>query len=69
MAGTPLADASRADALDLVRTIAAARITMPQSVVRLLAGREHMMDEVLALCFMAGANSICRLQAAHDCEP
>jgi len=56
--GTPLADAKRVDALDLVRTIAAARITMPASVVRLSAGREHMSDEAQALCFMAGANSI-----------
>jgi biotin synthase len=43
------------DALDLVRTIAA-RITMPQSVVRLSAGREHMTDEAQSLCFLA-ANS------------
>ena len=58
MAGTPLADASRADdALDLVRTIAAARITMPESVVRLSAGREHMTDEAQSLCFLASANS------------
>ena len=56
--GTPLAAAKRIDALDLVRTIAAARITMPASVVRLSAGREHMSDEAQALCFMAGANSI-----------
>lgn len=56
--GTPLAKARRVDALDLVRTIAAARITMPQSVVRLSAGREGMTDEAQALCFMAGANSI-----------
>jgi biotin synthase len=56
--GTPLAQAKRVDALDLVRTIAAARITMPASVVRLSAGREHMSDEAQALCFMAGANSI-----------
>ena len=56
--GTPLGNAKRVDALDLVRTIAAARITMPQSVVRLSAGREGMSDEAQALCFMAGANSI-----------
>ncbi|KAB2911880.1 MAG: biotin synthase BioB [Hyphomicrobiaceae bacterium] len=56
--GTPLASAKRVDALDLVRTIAVARITMPQSVVRLSAGREHMTDEAQALCFLAGANSI-----------
>ena len=41
-----------------MRTIAVARITMPASVVRLSAGREHMSDEAQALCFMAGANSI-----------
>ena len=56
--GTPLSSAKRVDALDLVRTIAVARITMPASVVRLSAGREHMSDEAQALCFMAGANSI-----------
>ena len=56
--GTPLAHAKRVDALDLVRTVAVARITMPASVVRLSAGREHMSDEAQALCFMAGANSI-----------
>jgi biotin synthase len=56
--GTPLADARRVDAIDLVRTIAAARIIMPASVVRLSAGREHMTDEAQALCFLAGANSI-----------
>jgi biotin synthase len=56
--GTPLANAKRVDAIDLVRTIAVARIVMPESVVRLSAGREHMTDEAQALCFMAGANSI-----------
>jgi biotin synthase len=56
--GTPLAKAKRVDAIDLVRTIAVARIVMPESVVRLSAGREHMTDEAQALCFMAGANSI-----------
>lgn len=56
--GTPLAKAKQVDPLDLVRTIAVARITMPASVVRLSAGREHMTDEAQALCFLAGANSI-----------
>jgi biotin synthase len=56
--GTPLAKAERVDAIDLVRTIAVARITMPKSVVRLSAGREYMTDEAQALCFLAGANSI-----------
>ena len=56
--GTPLGNSKRVDALDLVRTIAAARIIMPQSVVRLSAGREGMTEEAQALCFIAGANSI-----------
>jgi biotin synthase len=56
--GTPLAKAKRVDPLELVRTIAGARIVMPESVVRLSAGREHMSDEAQALCFLAGANSI-----------
>jgi biotin synthase len=56
--GTPLAGAAPLDALEFVRTIAAARITMPKSVVRLSAGREEMSDEAQALAFLAGANSI-----------
>ena len=56
--GTPLAGAKTLDPLDFVRTIAAARITMPTSVIRLSAGREDMSDETQALCFLAGANSI-----------
>jgi biotin synthase len=56
--GTPLAHGSTLDPIDFVRTIAAARITMPQSVVRLSAGREDMSQETQALCFLAGANSI-----------
>jgi biotin synthase len=56
--GTPLAGSERIDGLDLVRTIAAARIVMPRSVVRLSAGREGMSDEAQALCLIAGANSI-----------
>jgi biotin synthase len=56
--GTPLADAAPVDAVDFVRVIAAARITMPTSFVRLSAGREAMSDEAQALCFLAGANSI-----------
>jgi len=56
--GTPLKGAAKLDQLDFVRTIAAARITMPRSMVRLSAGREEMSDEIQALCFMAGANSI-----------
>ena len=56
--GTPAARADRIDPLDFVRTVAVARITMPESVVRLSAGREDMSEETQALCFLAGANSI-----------
>jgi biotin synthase len=56
--GTPLAGSDPIDPFDFVRTIAVARITMPASFVRLSAGREQMNDELQALCFMAGANSI-----------
>jgi len=56
--GTPLADGAALDPLAFVRTVAVARITMPKSMVRLSAGREHMSDETQALCFLAGANSI-----------
>ena len=58
VAGTPLAQSAPIDAIDFVRVIAAARITMPTSYVRLSAGREQMTDEAQALCFLAGANSI-----------
>ena len=56
--GTPLQDANDFEPIEFVRTIAAARILMPQSYVRLSAGREEMSDEMQALCFLAGANSI-----------
>ncbi|MBR0566349.1 biotin synthase BioB [Azoarcus sp. L1K30] len=56
--GTPLADGGKLDPFEFVRTVAAARITMPTSFVRLSAGRQEMSDELQALCFMAGANSI-----------
>lgn len=56
--GTPLSVGGEVDALDFVRTIAVARIVMPGSYVRLSAGREMMSDEMQALCFLAGANSI-----------
>jgi biotin synthase len=56
--GTPLAKSAPVDPIDFVRVIAAARITMPTSFVRLSAGREAMSDEAQALCFLAGANSI-----------
>nr|WP_243429709.1 biotin synthase BioB [Acetobacter sacchari] len=58
VAGTPLASAEAVDPIDFVRVIAAARIAMPSSHVRLAAGRENMTDEAQTLCFMAGANSI-----------
>ncbi len=62
--GTPLGDmlkglpAAEVDEIEFVRMIAVARITMPLSMVRLSAGREHMSDATQALCFLAGANSI-----------
>jgi biotin synthase len=56
--GSKLADAPAVDPIDFVRTIALARILMPQSHVRLSAGRTGMSDEMQALCFFAGANSI-----------
>lgn len=56
--GTPLGNAAPPAGIDFVRTIAVARIILPQSMVRLSAGREHMSDELQALCFLAGANSI-----------
>jgi len=56
--GTPLAETEKVDSFEFVRSIAAARITMPKSFVRLSAGREAMSDEMQAMCFFAGANSI-----------
>ena len=56
--GTPMAATKGVDNFEFVRTIAAARITMPTSFVRLSAGREAMSDEMQALCFLAGANSM-----------
>ena len=56
--GTPLEQAEAIDPFDFVRMIAAARITMPESYVRLSAGRQQMDDALQALCFMAGANSM-----------
>jgi len=56
--GTPLAGAAPIDWSEIVRTIAAARILMPRSVVRLSAGRRELSEEAQALCFLAGANSI-----------
>jgi biotin synthase len=56
--GTPLAGAAPPDPFDFVRTIALARVLMPRSHVRLAAGRTELSDELQALCFLAGANSI-----------
>ena len=56
--GTPLENTERIDPIDFVRTIAVARIMMPKSFVRLSAGRTEMTDEMQALCFFAGANSV-----------
>ena len=58
VAGTPLADLAPEDPLELVRTIATARILMPAAFVRLSAGRMSLTDEAQALCFVAGANSV-----------
>lgn len=64
IAGTPLGDpllsgsVPAIDGIEFARTIAAARIAMPRSVIRVAAGRETMHDETQALCFLAGANSI-----------
>ena len=56
--GTPLENADNLDPIEFVRSVAVARIMMPKSYVRLSAGREEMSDEMQALCFFAGANSI-----------
>ncbi|RZS81246.1 biotin synthase BioB [Pigmentiphaga kullae] len=56
--GTPLADNASVDPFEFVRTIAVARITMPEAMVRLSAGRERMDEALQALCFLAGANSM-----------
>jgi biotin synthase len=56
--GTPLANTKQIDAIDFVRIVALARILMPKSDIRLSAGRTEMSDEMQALCFFAGANSV-----------
>lgn len=56
--GTPLHSIAKLDEFDFIRTIAVARILMPESYVRLSAGREEMNEQTQALCFFAGANSI-----------
>ncbi|MTJ80982.1 MAG: biotin synthase BioB [Telmatospirillum sp.] len=58
MKGTPLGDIPDTDPFDFIRTIAVARILMPTSHVRLSAGRMAMSDEMQAMCFFAGANSM-----------
>jgi biotin synthase len=58
VSGTPLQDTAPVDTIELVRTIATTRILFPQAMVRLSAGRLQMSDELQALCFIAGANSI-----------
>jgi biotin synthase len=56
--GTPLGDEPDIEPLEFVRTVAVARLLMPRAYVRLSAGRSEMSDELQALCFLAGANSI-----------
>ncbi len=58
VAGTPLGASARLSAIEFARVIAVARITMPQSMVRLSAGREQMTEEAQALALLAGANSV-----------
>ncbi|MBI1954738.1 MAG: biotin synthase BioB [Proteobacteria bacterium] len=70
--GTPLENENDVDSFDFVRTIALARIMMPTSYIRLSAGREQMSNELQALCFLAGANSIFygeKLLTAHNPIP
>ena len=56
--GTPLADQKKTDSFEFIRMIAVARILMPKAFVRLSAGRDAMNEEMQAMCFLAGANSI-----------
>jgi len=58
VAGTPMADQADLDPFEFIRTIAVARLMMPKSYVRLSAGREDMNEQMQAMAFMAGANSI-----------
>ena len=58
VSGTPLEKGEDLDALEFIRSVAIARIMMPKSYVRLSAGRENMSDEMQAMCFFAGANSV-----------
>lgn len=56
--GTPLAKSKQVEGIELVRTIGTARLLMPKSAIRLTAGRTEMSDELQALCYFAGANSV-----------
>lgn len=58
VAGTPMENGDELDPLEFIRSVAVARVMMPKSYVRLSAGREKMSDEMQAMCFFAGANSI-----------
>lgn len=67
--GTPLEDSKTVDSFDFIRTIAVSRIMMPKSFIRLSAGREKMNEQMQALCFMSGANSLfygCKLLTASN---
>jgi len=69
--GTPLYGADKIDTIEFAKSIAVARITMPKSQVRLSAGRHEMTDEMQAMCFFAGANSIFygeKLLTTDNCE-
>jgi len=71
MEGTPLSDVDDLDSFDFIRCIAVARIMMPKSHVRLSAGRSAMNEQMQAMCFLAGANSIfygCKLLTAENPE-
>ncbi len=71
VAGTPLSDVDDLDSFDFIRCIAVARILMPKSHVRLSAGRSAMNEQMQAMCFLAGANSIfygCKLLTAENPE-
>lgn len=70
--GTPLADAKAVHAIEFVKVVALARMMMPKTYIRLSAGRQAMSDELQALCFMAGINSIFygeKLLTADNPEP
>ena len=68
VAGTPMANEEDLDPFEFIRTIAAARLMMPQSYVRLSAGREAMNEQMQALAFMAGANSIFYCDKSHHSQ-